>query len=68
MSYDTILHKADERIATINLDRPQKLNCPRRAVTEELEDALKRANADTWVRVIIQRGAGRSFCADCDCS
>jgi len=67
MSYETILHKTDEKIATINSDHPQKLNWLRRAMTEELEDALKRA-ADGEVRVVIQQGAGRYYCAGFDCS
>lgn len=68
MSYETILYKTDEKIAIITLNRPQKFNCIRPPMTDELEDALKRANADKEVRIIILQGAGKAFCAGFDFS
>jgi enoyl-CoA hydratase len=57
-----------DRIATITLDRPEKYNALRVEMWEELEDALKDANRDRSVRVIVLQGAGDSFCAGFDFS
>ncbi len=68
MSYETILYETEGKIATITLNRPEKFNCIRPPMTDELENALKRANADREVRVIILQGAGKAFCAGFDFS
>jgi enoyl-CoA hydratase len=68
MSEKTVLYKTDGRLAIITLNRPDKFNCIRPPMTEELEDALKQANADREVRVIILQGAGKAFCAGFDFS
>lgn len=66
MPYQTILYERKDRIARITLNRPEKLNAINRAMSNELEQAVVEANADAEVRVIILRGAGRSFCAGFD--
>ena len=68
MSYETILLEFKDRIAVVTLNRPDKFNSIRPPMTDELDDALKRANADKDVRVIILHGAGHSFCAGFDFS
>lgn len=68
MSYETILYETGERIATITLNRPEKLNTIKPPMPEELENAVIKANADPEVRVIILKGAGRAFCAGFDFS
>ena len=68
MSEKTVLYKTDGRLAIVTLNRPDKFNCIRPPMTEELEDALKQANADREVRVIILQGAGKAFCAGFDFS
>lgn len=60
--YETLLYDTDARIATITLNRPDALNTIVPPMTDELEDAVNRAVLDRDVRVIVLRGAGRSFC------
>jgi enoyl-CoA hydratase len=68
MSYETILYDKQERLSTITLNRPDKLNNIRPPMPEELEKAIAEANADPDVRVIILQGAGKAFCAGFDFS
>ena len=64
--YDHILYDVDEAIATITLDRPEKLNAYIPAMGEEVVDAFARAKDDDEVRVVVLTGAGRGFCAGVD--
>lgn len=66
MDYETLLYDSDGAIATITLNRPESLNTIVPPMPEELEAAVNRAVRDTDVRVIVLRGAGRSFCAGFD--
>ena len=68
MSYQTIIYETEGRIATITLNRPEKLNAIRPPMPDELEAAVTCANADPEVRIIVLRGAGRAFCAGFDFS
>jgi len=68
MPFETILYDKKDRIATITLNRPEKLNTIRPPMPEELEKAVAEANADPEVRVIILKGVGRAFCAGFDFS
>jgi len=68
MTYQTIRYEKEGRIATVTLNRPEKMNAIRPPMPEELESALAVANADEEVRVIILQGAGKSFCAGFDFS
>lgn len=68
MSYETILYEQDGAIATITLNRPERLNTIVPPMPDELEQAVIAANRDAEVRVIILRGAGRGFCAGFDFS
>ncbi len=56
----------DQRIATITLDRPDRLNAFTVTMQEELCDAFDRTDADDDVRVVIVTGRGRGFCAGAD--
>ena len=53
-------------VAFITLNRPERLNAINRALIAGLEEAVQRANREPEVRVIVLRGAGRSFCAGYD--
>ena len=68
MSYETILYERDTTVATITLNRPERLNTIVPPMPDELERAVAQANADHEVKVIILRGAGRAFCAGFDFS
>ncbi len=63
---ETILYEVDERVATVTLNRPEKLNAITPTLQRELLVALRRAADDDDVRVAIVRGAGRGFCAGYD--
>ena len=66
MSYETLLYGVDGAIATITLNRPERLNTIVPPMPDELEAAVNAAVADDDVKVIVLRGAGRSFCAGFD--
>lgn len=66
MSYTQITFEKSERILTLTLNRPERLNAFTPIMRRELLDALNRADADDEVRVVILTGAGRAFCAGTD--
>lgn len=68
MDYKQILYRVEERILTITLHRPDKLNAFTERMMHELIDAFDRADADDEVRAVIVTGAGRAFCAGADLS
>jgi enoyl-CoA hydratase len=66
MSYETVLYETVDEIATITLNRPERLNTIVPPMPDEVESAVNSAIADQSVKVIVLRGAGRSFCAGYD--
>ncbi len=66
MSFQTLLYDTDGAVATITLNRPERLNTIVPPMPEELAAAVERASSDAAVKVIVLRGAGRSFCAGFD--
>jgi enoyl-CoA hydratase len=62
----TVRYDLDGAVATLTLDRPERLNAIVPELVGDLEAALDRAEADDAVRVIRLRGAGRAFCAGYD--
>jgi enoyl-CoA hydratase len=66
MAFETLLYDTAGALATITLNRPDRLNTIVPPMPEELEAAVNRAVADPQVKVIILRGAGRAFCAGFD--
>ena len=68
MSFETLLYDTDGPIATITLNRPERLNTIVPPMPDEFEAAVRNATADREVKVIVLRGAGRSFCAGYDFS
>jgi enoyl-CoA hydratase len=61
MEYETILYQVDNRVATVTLNRPERLNTIVPPMPEEFEEAIRRATDDPSVKVIVVRGAGRAF-------
>ncbi|MHA6195125.1 enoyl-CoA hydratase/isomerase family protein [Pseudomonas wadenswilerensis] len=61
-----VLNDTADGVRTITLNRADKLNALNFALTEGLVAALKAADADDSVRVVIVTGAGRGFCAGAD--
>jgi enoyl-CoA hydratase/carnithine racemase len=68
MDYQEILYAVEDRVLTITLNRPEKLNAFTGRMMFEVLDALDRADADDDVRAIIFTGSGRAFCAGADLS
>ena len=66
MPYETLLYAAADGIATITLNRPDRLNTIVPPMPDEIEAAVSEAVADDAVKVIVLRGAGRAFCAGFD--
>lgn len=68
MGYETLLYEVEGPVATITLNRPDKLNAYTSRMGVELADAFRRADGDDAVRAVIVTGAGRGFCAGADIS
>lgn len=66
MDFEQILYEVDDRIATITLNRPDKLNAWTVVMMGELIKAFDMADKDDNVLAIIMTGAGRGYCAGAD--
>src|SRR5882724_7488284 len=67
MTYSTLLVEIADGIATITLNRPERLNCFNRAMVIEFRELWGELRADSNVRVIVLRAApGRAFCSGVD--
>lgn len=67
-TYEHIDYRVEDRILTITLNRPDKLNAFTVTMMHELIDAFDRSDADDDVRAVVVTGAGRGFCAGADLS
>ena len=65
-TYDEILYAVDDPIATVTLNRPDRLNAWTDRMGAEVRHAMARAEDDPQVAAIILTGAGRGFCAGAD--
>ncbi len=66
MAYDTILLDVKDQVATITLNRPQRMNAWTGRMAAELGDAMAACNENDDVRAVVLTGAGRAFCAGAD--
>lgn len=66
MKYECLLYEVKDRIATLTLNRPERLNALGGTLREDLFDAITRVAADPNVGVIVITGAGRGFCSGGD--
>ncbi|ACY96731.1 Enoyl-CoA hydratase/isomerase [Thermomonospora curvata DSM 43183] len=66
VTYTQIDYKVADRIATITLNRPDRLNAFTFTMRNELLDVFDRIDADDEVRAVVVTGAGRAFCAGAD--
>lgn len=66
MTYKEILLDQDGAIATITLNRPDKLNAYTTSMGDEITSVFRSLQHDETVRVVILTGAGRAFCAGVD--
>lgn len=65
-TYEHIAYTVEDRIATITLDRPDRLNAFTARMMFELIEVFDRVDEDDDVRVVIVTGSGRAFCAGAD--
>ena len=66
MAYQHILYEVGDKIATITLNRPDRMNAWTAIMEHEVREAMMTASRDDEVRVIVLTGAGRAFCAGAD--
>jgi len=66
MAEKTVLVETAERVCTLTLNRPDRLNAWTREMHADLKEAMHAAGNDPTVRAIILTGAGRGFCAGAD--
>lgn len=65
-TFKTLTYETDGRIATITLNRPERMNAICAGMPREIAAAVERANDDDAVHVIVLAGAGKGFCAGYD--
>ena len=65
---ETILYSVEDGIATITLNRPEKMNAFTTRMRDEIIAAIDETDADDAVRAVIFTGAGRAYCAGADLS
>lgn len=66
--FDNIVFEIEDGVATVTLNRPDKLNAMNESMRRELMAALDHTDANDDVRAVIWTGAGRGYCAGADLS
>ncbi|WP_198157866.1 enoyl-CoA hydratase-related protein, partial [Mycobacterium celatum] len=65
---DLVLYRADDRVALITVNDPERRNAVTAAMSAQLRAAVERAEADPDVHAVVVTGAGKAFCAGADLS
>ncbi|MEX0665285.1 MAG: enoyl-CoA hydratase-related protein [Acidimicrobiia bacterium] len=68
MAYSSILYDVAGRVATVTLHRPDAMNAATFEMDDEMQDAVRRADADPDIGCIVVTGSGKAFCAGDDIS
>src|SRR5687768_345533 len=66
MAYEALIYDVKDGIATLTLNRPDRLNALNDTLRDDLFDAVQKSAADPNVRVLVITGAGRGFCSGGD--
>lgn len=66
MAYETLIYEKDNGIATITLNRPDRLNAINYQLAVEFDGLITEIEDDPEARIVILTGAGRGFCAGAD--
>jgi 2-(1,2-epoxy-1,2-dihydrophenyl)acetyl-CoA isomerase len=66
MTYEQIIYEKSDGIATITLNRPERMNAFTPQMLDEWLDALQDAHTDDEIRAVILTGTGRGFCTGAD--
>jgi enoyl-CoA hydratase/carnithine racemase len=66
MAFETILYEASDGVATITLNRPERMNAFTNTMISDWARALEDARLDPEVRAVVITGAGRGFCSGAD--
>ena len=67
-SFETLLYDLEDGVATVTLNRPEKLNAFNTQMMRDMIAVFDHTDADDGVRCVIVTGAGRAFCAGADLS
>lgn len=65
---DLVLYEVVDRVAVVTVNDPDRRNAVTDAMSQQLKDAVERAEADSDVHAVVVTGAGRAFCAGADLS
>ena len=68
MTYTDVLYDVDNFVATITLNRPDRLNAWTSEMDADVRHAIEKAAVENSVRAVVLTGAGRGFCAGADMS
>lgn len=66
MTYKCLIYTVQDSVATLTLNRPERLNALGDTLRDDLYDAVSKSAADPQVRVLVITGAGRGFCSGGD--
>ena len=66
MQFEQVIYEKGDGLATITLNRPERMNAFALQMIREWAQALEDARTDPEVRAVIVTGAGRGFCAGAD--